>query len=90
LALDRNSAQLEQLVRTGKARGYVLYEEIDKMLSASTREAAAEFDTVLSELAMNSVDVRDEPRTEDSLPSANAFDEEEFQNPNLLSIMAFR
>jgi Sigma-70 factor, region 1.1 len=86
LSLNRDSEPLEQLVRTGKARGYVLYEEIDKMLPASTREAAAELDTVLSELVMNSVEVMDEPRTEDSLPHANAFDEEESQNPNLPSI----
>jgi RNA polymerase primary sigma factor len=38
---------------------------------------------------MNSVEVRDEPRTEDSLPDANAFDEEEFQNPNLHSIRLY-
>jgi RNA polymerase primary sigma factor len=70
----------------GQTRGYVLYEEIDKILPAGTREAAAELDTILSELVVNSVEVMDEPRTEDSLPHPNAFDEEEFQNPNLPSI----
>lgn len=89
MPLDRNSALLERLVRTGSARGYVLYEEIDKILPTGAREAAAGLDTVLSELVMNSVEVRDEPRTEDSLPDANAFDEEEFQNPNLSSIKLY-
>lgn len=86
MPLYRDSEALKQLVRTGQARGHVLYEEIDKILPSGTREAAAELDTVLSELVMNSVEVMDRPRTEDSLPHSNAFDEEEFQNPNLPSI----
>lgn len=89
MPLNRDSAPLEELVRIGKARGYVLYEEIDKMLPVATREAAAALDTVLSELVMNSVEVRDEPRTEDSLPNPSAFDEEELQNPNLPSIKQY-
>ena len=59
MPLYRDSEALKQLVRTGQARGHVLYEEIDKILPSGTREAAAELDTVLSELVMNSVEVMD-------------------------------
>jgi hypothetical protein len=56
------------------------------LLPASAREAAAELDTVLSELVLNSVEIMDEPRTEDSLVGANVFNEDEPQNPNLAAI----
>jgi RNA polymerase primary sigma factor len=88
LPLNGDSEQLKQLVRNGQARGFVRYEEIDRILSPGLA-AVAELDTVLSELAMNSVEVMDEPRTEDSLPDENAFDEEESQNPNLAPIRMY-
>lgn len=84
---DRKSEQLEQLLLTGRTRGYVLYEEIDRILAGP--EVLAELDTILSELTMNSVEVIDEPRTEDSIPDENAFDQEESQNPALPSIKLY-
>lgn len=75
---DRKSEQLEQLLLTGRTRGHVLYDEIDKIL-APGREGLAELDTILSELAMNSVEVIDEPRTEDSIPNESFFDQEELE-----------
>jgi len=67
------SEQIAELVRIGRNRGYVLYDEIDRIL-APGREAIAELDTVLTELAKNSIDVFDEPRTEESIPDASFFD----------------
>ena len=75
---DRKAERLEQLLRTGRARGYVLYEEIDKIL-ASGRDGLAELDTILSELTMNHIEVIDEPRTEDSVPDESFFDQEDLQ-----------
>lgn len=88
LPLNADSEELKQLVRNGQARGFVRYEEIDRILAPGLA-AAAELDAVLSELAMNSVEVMDEPRTEDSLPDENAFDEEQSQNPNLVPIRLY-
>jgi RNA polymerase primary sigma factor len=76
---DRKAEQLEQLLRTGRTRGYVLYEEMDKILAAG-RDGIAELDTVLSELTMNYIEVIDEPRTEDSLPDESFFDQEDLQD----------
>jgi len=75
---DGKAEQLEQLLRTGRTRGYVLYDEIDKIL-APGRDGVAELDTVLSELTMNSIEVIDEPRTEDSIPDEMFFDQQELQ-----------
>jgi RNA polymerase primary sigma factor len=75
---DRKAERLEQLLRTGRARGYVLYEEIDKIL-ASGRDGLAELDTILSELTMNHIEVIDEPRTEDSVPDESFFDQKDLQ-----------
>lgn len=73
-----NSEQLEQLLRTGRNRGYVLYAEIEKILAPGP-EAVAELDTILSELTRNFVEVIDEPRTEDSVPDESFFDQVELQ-----------
>jgi RNA polymerase primary sigma factor len=71
---DRKAEQLEQLLRVGRTRGYVLYEEIDKIL-APGRDGLAELDTILSELSMNHIEVIDEPRTEDSVPDESFFNQ---------------
>src|SRR5579863_6213815 len=75
---DQKSEQRQQLLRTGRTRGYVLFDEIEKIL-APGREAVAELDTILSELTMNSIEVIDEPRTEDSVPDESFFEQEELQ-----------
>jgi RNA polymerase primary sigma factor len=75
---DRKAEQLGQLLRTGRTRGYVLYEEVDKIL-APGRDGVAELDTILSELTMNHVEVIDEPRTEDSVPDESFFDQKDLE-----------
>jgi len=75
---DRKAERLEQLLRTGRTRGYVLYEEIDKIL-APGRDGLAELDSILSELTMNHIEVIDEPRTEDSVPDESFFDQKDLQ-----------
>lgn len=75
---DRKTEQLGQLLRTGRTRGFVLYEEIDKIL-APGREGLAELDAILSELTMNHIEVIDEPRTEDSVPDESFFDQKDLE-----------
>jgi len=67
------SGQIAELLRIGRSRGYVLYDEIDRIL-APGREGFAELDAILTELTKNSIDVFDEPRTEESIPDASFFD----------------
>ena len=50
-------------MRTGKTKGYVLYDEIDELLPIGY-EGGPELDDILSELARNGVEVLEEPRTE--------------------------
>lgn len=77
---EGKSEQLEQLLRIGRSRGYVLYDEIDKIISpGDRRETAAQLDAIFSELALNSVEVTDDPRTEDSIPDEE-FINQAFQN----------
>jgi len=63
VATDDKSVQLKQLLRTGKTKGYVLYDDIDGLLPAGY-EGGVELDDILSELARNSVEVLEEPRAE--------------------------
>jgi RNA polymerase primary sigma factor len=75
---SEHSENLARLLDTGRARGFVLYEEIERVLSPG-REGVAQFDKILSELTTNSIEVRDEPRTEDSVPNESFFDREELK-----------
>lgn len=68
--------RLQQLLRTGQTRGYVLYDEIDGALPPG-RECVAELDNILSVLASHAIEVVDEPRTEDSIPDESFFDQGE-------------
>jgi RNA polymerase primary sigma factor len=78
---DEKSEQMDRLLSIGRSRGYVLYDEIDKiLLPFRVRETAAELDAILTELTMNSIEVNDEPRTEDSLPDENLLDQKELQD----------
>jgi hypothetical protein len=54
------SEQLKQLVRMGKTRGFVLYDEIDDLLPPGY-EGGAKLDTIFSELARNGVEVLEGP-----------------------------
>jgi len=63
LTTDDKAEQLKQLVRTGKTKGYVLYDEIDELLP-TVYEGGPELDDILSELARNGIEVLEEPRIE--------------------------
>ena len=63
MTIEDKAEQLRQLVRTGKTKGYVLYDEIDELLPIGY-EGGPELDDILSELARNGVEVLEEPRTE--------------------------
>lgn len=78
MASGEQSEQLAGLLDTGRVRGFVLYEEIEQILPAG-REAVAQFDTILLKLTSNSIELRDEPRTEDSVPTERFFDSEEWE-----------
>lgn len=62
MATSDKAEQLKHLVHRGKTKGHVLYDEIDQLLPAGY-EGGPELDDVLSELARNSIDVVEEPRT---------------------------
>lgn len=55
--------RVRQLLQRGKARGYILYDEIDEFLPAGCG-GGPELDDVLSELARNSIEVVEEPSAE--------------------------
>ncbi len=79
---DGKSERLEQLLSDGRTRGFVLYDEIDKILFPErAREAVAEFDAILSELATNSIEVIDEPRTECSIPDEEQLEQLDQDRP---------
>jgi len=63
VAIDDKTEQLKHLVRNGKKKGYVLYDEIDELLPAGY-EGGLELDDILSELASNGIEVLEEPRAE--------------------------
>ena len=63
MTIEDKAEQLRQLVRTGKTKGYVLYDEIDELLPTGY-EGGRELDDILSELARNGIEVLEEPRTE--------------------------
>jgi RNA polymerase primary sigma factor len=63
VTLERKTEQLKQLVRTEKTMGYVLYDEIDKLLP-NGYEGGPELDDILSEFAANNVEVLEEPKGE--------------------------
>jgi RNA polymerase primary sigma factor len=61
VTIEDKSEQLKQLVRTGKTKGYVLYDEIDELLPAGY-QGGPELDDIFSELAGNGVEILQEPR----------------------------
>ncbi len=77
MTIEDKAEQLKQLVRAGKTKGYVLYDEIDELLP-NNYEGGPELDDILSELAGNGVEVLQEPRTERD----KEFEEDESLNEN--------
>ena len=63
MTIEDKAEQLKQLVRTGKTKGYVVYDEIDELLPTGY-DGGPELDDILSELARNGIEVLEEPRTE--------------------------
>jgi RNA polymerase primary sigma factor len=63
VTIEDKAEQLKQLVRAGRTKGYVLYDEIDPLLSAGY-QGRPDLDDILSELARNGIEVRQEPKTE--------------------------
>lgn len=63
VTIEDKAEQLKQLVRTGKTKGYVLYDELDELLPAGY-EGGPDLDDILSELARNDIEVLEEPRAE--------------------------
>lgn len=60
MAIDDNGEQLKQLVRKGRTKGYVLWDEIDKLLPTGY-EGGPDLDDILSQLEGNGIRVREEP-----------------------------
>jgi RNA polymerase primary sigma factor len=80
VTIEGKAEQLRQLARTGKTRGYVLYDEIDELLPTGY-EGGPELDDILSELAGNGVEVLEEPRAErdKGFSEHESFNESELQ-----------
>ena len=81
MAIDNNGEQLKRLVRKGKTKGYVLWDEIDEALPTGC-EGGSELDDILSELADNGVRVRQdvaEQRSEDVGEEEESFDEDDLR-----------
>jgi RNA polymerase primary sigma factor len=67
---DDEAVKLTQLLSAGKTKGYVLYDDVDKLLSADC-DGGAELDLILSELARNSVEVVEEPEADQTTKVEN-------------------
>ena len=81
MEFDDTSERLKQLVRIGKTRGYILYDEIDEFLPPAL-EADAHLDIVLTELAMNGIEILEEPGAKydiDLTEGDEVFVEKDFQ-----------
>ena len=56
--MDDASERLKELIQTGRARGYILYDEIDEPL---TEAGDAQLDIALTELAVNGIEILEGP-----------------------------
>ncbi len=79
MTIEGKAERLKQLVRAGKTKGYVLYDEIDELLP-NDYEGGTELDDILSELAGDGVEVLQEARAERD----KEFNEDESLNENEL------
>lgn len=82
MEFDDTPERLKPLKHIGKARGYVLYDEIDAILPP-TLEADAHLDFVLTELVMNGIEILEEPGARydiDLTEAGKVFAEKELQN----------
>jgi RNA polymerase primary sigma factor len=60
VAINDRAEQLKHLVRNGKARSYILYDEIDELLPKNY-EGGPELEDILSELSGNGIELLEEP-----------------------------
>jgi len=60
---DDNAERVKKLVESGRANGYVLYDELDELLTSVSRRAA-DLDYILLKLAANGIALREEPGAE--------------------------
>jgi RNA polymerase primary sigma factor len=63
VASDDTAERVKRLVESGKAKGYVLCDELDELLTSGSRRAAT-LDAILSELVAKGIELREEPRSE--------------------------
>lgn len=63
MTIEDRDEKLNQLVHTGKKKGYVLCDEIDQFLPP-VYEGGAELDNILAELALNGIEVIEELRSD--------------------------
>src|ERR1700679_1585420 len=66
---DNRAERLTQFVQSARAKGYVLYDEIDEFLPTKSR-IREELQDIFSELAMTGIEVLEEPgsKIEDGRP----------------------
>ena len=67
MASDDTAERAKRLVESGKAKGYVLFDELDEPLTSASRRAAT-LDAILSELVAKGIELREEPRSEQGKP----------------------
>jgi RNA polymerase primary sigma factor len=77
VSFEETAEKFNELIRVGRQRGHVFFDEIDTVLSPG-RQEFAELDAILAALATAGIEVFDEPRTEGSVPDESFFDQEEF------------
>jgi len=63
VAIDEKFGRLKQLMNTGKEKGYVLYDEVNELLTEDY-QGGRELDDLLSELDTAGVEILEEPKLE--------------------------
>jgi RNA polymerase primary sigma factor len=81
VTIDDKAQQIMRLVTSGKAKSYVLYDEIDELVPAGGRSKGGPvLDEILSQLAMNGIEVLEEPWVEkESSTDDESLDDNEIQ-----------
>jgi DNA-directed RNA polymerase sigma subunit (sigma70/sigma32) len=81
VTIDDKAQQIMRLVTSGKAKSYVLYDEIDELVPAGGRSKGGPvLDEILSQLAMNGIEVLEEPWVEkESGADDESLDDNEIQ-----------
>jgi RNA polymerase primary sigma factor len=64
LASEEKVGRLKQLMDSGKEKGYVLYDEVNELLTDEFATGGRELDDLLSELDTAGVEILEEPKVE--------------------------